>query len=770
MPVTFDPNKTIEENIAAAQKRLKSGEIDYQKYDEEVKGIYTSVFALRTAGQVLRDSKATRQKKLTQQAYEQQYNLLKGSRTFGEFVKENMDSSNDIRKGHGGAAEDEFKAFIRKKDRLPSDVPIRYMPTCKERVEDLQDQLKKKDAKSDDAVRIYSEIFRARRAVGARHDDKTAKDRPNYYIPGANYAKTPDMEKNKTFREFVNEKGDEFKKKIGAGHGGAAEHMFRDYVTEKDHLPEDVPQQYAPTAGKRIEAIQKKIKDDKFANLSEEKQQEYYIELMAARSCVGAERGNARTMERYIDPKNHGAWVNYWKNSQTLKDFLKENPNMAKKAAKAGHGGELEDKLKEYISKLDKVPNDVPAKYMPDGKLMIEGVQEKIEAADFNNKKPEEKLALYAKLMATREVVGAEKGKVETLQRSLNGEMLQKSINKWTNNKTFREFLEKDPEAARKAAREGHGGELGEKFKEYVKNMDHIPADIPTPFMPDAKERTKILQDKIKETRDAKKRAELYKELMATRASVEAVRGDSDSLERKINAGKLNEAYGTLNKSISFKNFVSRTPADELYEAARSGHGGALEDAYTNYAAERTWTIGCVPSGVPDRFRPSPDAVLNKYRTELTAENKNKPDNWYAENHDKIMKRTAQMLYLTQVNSKFPSAKDRRGEMSHDKMQDGVQKIMEDGKFKNMFRNLGPKGAMQLMTGKSMTPLMEAYRNAPEPAPAVNPQPNRQPNRPALQDPNHAPAQNEAPAQNHAPAQNNAHVQNNNPQIRQPGA
>ena len=738
MPVTFDPNKTIEENINAAQKRLKNGEIDYQKYDEEVKDIYTSVFAARTAGRVLRNTKATRQLKVTQQAYEQQYQLLKGSKTFGEFVKENMDSSNDIRKGHGGAAEEEFQSYILKKDRLPVDVPIRYMPTCEKRVEDLQEQLEKKDAKSDDAVRIYSEIFRARRAVGARHDDKAAKGRTKFYIPGANYAKTPDMEHNKTFREFVNEKGDEFKKKIGSGHGGAAEHMFRDYVTEKDHLPLDVPQQYMPTAEKRIEAMQKKIKDNSFEGLTEEQKQEKYIELLAARSCVGADRNAPKTLERYIDPKNHNAWVNYWSHSQTLKDFLRENPVMAKKAAKAGHGGELEDKMKEYISKLDRVPNDVPAKYMPDGKQMIEGVQDKIKAADFNGKKPEEKLALYAKLMATREVVGAEKGKAETLERPLNGEMLQKSVNSWMKNKTFKEFLEKNPEEAKKAAKAGHGGELGEKFKEYVKNLDHIPANIPTPFMPDAKERTKILQDKIKETRDAKKRTELYKELMATRAAVESVRGDKDSLERKINAGKLNEAYGALNKSVSVKNFLSRTPADQLYEAARDGHGGALEDAYTNYAAERTWTIGCVPSGVPDRYRPGPDAVLNKYRTELAAESKNKPDNWYAENHDKIMKRTAQMLYLTQVNAKFPSEKDRKKQMSHDTMQDGVQKIMEDGKFKNMFRSLGPKGAMQLMTGKNVMPLMEAYRNAPEPAPAVNPRPNPQPAQPALQDPNHA--------------------------------
>ena len=105
------------------------------------------------------------------------------------------------------------------------------------------------------------------------------------------------------------------------------------------------------------------------------------------------------------------------------------------------------------------------------------------------------------------------------------------------------------------------------------------------------------------------------------------------------------------------------------------------------------------------------------------------------------MKRAAQMLYLTEVNAKFPSPRDRRGEMSHDKMQAGVQKIMEDVKFKNMFRDTGERNIVQMMTAKNVTPLIEAYRKAPGAGPAVNPQPNHRPEQPALQDPRHAPAQ-----------------------------
>ena len=747
MPLTYDPNKTIEENVEIAQKRLKNGEIDRQKYDEEVKDLYAFVFGVRSGGHIGRNSSDIKRIKVVQQNFDPEYRFLKGSATFGEFVKKNVNSKNDIRKGHGGAAEDEFKSYVNERDRLPADVPVRYMPSCKDRVEKLQGDLKDKDAKSAEAIRIYSEIFRSRRAVGARHDVKEAKGNVNFLITGENYVRTPDLEKNATFRKFVEEKGDELKKKMASGHGGEAEHMFRDYVNELEHIPEDVPQAYMPSAEMRIEHLQKKIKSDGFDSLSPEKQQETYIELLAARSCVGAERGKGQTLDRYMDPKNNRAWVNYWSHSETLKKFFADNPNMLKKAAKKGHGGEIEDELKEYIKKQDIIPDDIPPQYMPNGKERLESVQEKIGSASFTSLPEDKQLESYAKLMAARETVGAVKGDKASLEKPLDTKQFKTSIRDWTSNKTFRDFIKNDPEAARKAALNGHGGELGEKFKEYVKNLDHIPADIPAPFLPDAKERTEILQNKIKSTADAAKRNNLYRELMATRASVESVRGDKDSLERKIDAGKLNEAYGKLNKSVSCRNFLNKTPADKLYEAAREGHGGALDDAYTNYAAERTWRIGTVPSGVPERFRPGPDDVINKYRTEMSAECKNKPDSWYAENSDRIMKKAAEMLYLTQVNSKMPTKAEKTGMMSHDVMQDGVQNILEDGKFRNMFRNLGPKETAKLVSGKSAAPLIEAYRNAPEPAPAGHDAPQNRP-QPVLQGLRNDQPQNQQPQPN----------------------
>ena len=105
------------------------------------------------------------------------------------------------------------------------------------------------------------------------------------------------------------------------------------------------------------------------------------------------------------------------------------------------------------------------------------------------------------------------------------------------------------------------------------------------------------------------------------------------------------------------------------------------------------------------------------------------------------------MLYLTDVNSKMPTKSEKNAMMTHDMMQDGVQNIMEDPKFRNMVRNLGPKEAAKLVSGKSVAPLVEAYRNAPEPAPAQNPAPQNRP-QPALQGLRNDQPQNRQPQPN----------------------
>lgn len=734
MAVIIDYNKTVYENIDILKNRLKNGQLDFQNYEKEAKEIYAAIFALRTAVNAGRNKTSTIKVKTTKEEYEAQYKALMADKNFGDFVEKNgTDKINKwMAEGHGGKTEEEFQAYLQTTPRLTPTVPFRYMPQSKERIEKLQEELKDKDPQSADAFRIFSEIFKTRRAVGAVHGQKKKLEAT---VKGENYGKTPDFDKCETFKKFVKERGDSLKDLALKGHGGEAEHMFRDYVAGLDKIPDDVPPQYMPTARQRTEALQEKIKSEEFRSLSKEKQQALYIELLSARASIGAERKKPATLDRALEAKNASAWATYWGKSKTLRTFLESNPTIARKAALSGHGGELEDKLKEHILNMEHIEGDVPKQYMPQGKERIEVLQKKIGSAAFRSLSADEKAKVYAELLATRNSVDAVRKDKDSLEEQIDPAKMKKAYDIWANNKSFQEYVKNNPEAAAKAALSGHGGALEDSYRDYVKNLDHIPAGIPTPFLPDGKERLEILQKKIKATNDPNKRHQLYKEMMATRASVEAVRNDKHSLEKKVNAGKLNEVYDQLNKSNSVKNFLTKTDANTLRSAAIGGHGGALEESYQTYAVNRTYNLGTVPSGVSERYRPTPSQMMQKYRKELADVMKGKSPAWFTQNSAKIKQKTAEMLYLSQVESKYPGIREKQAQMSHDAMQAGVQKIMEDPKFKNMFTALGPQQAMQKAAAASLSPLMSAYQKAPGAAPVQqpvvqNPNPNPAPVQP----------------------------------------
>ena len=737
MAVIIDYNKSVYDNIDTLKNRLRNDQLDLQNYNKEAKEIYAAVFAMRTVVNASRNQKSTLKVKMDKAAYEAQFKALMEDKCFSDFVeKSGTEKINRwMGEGHGGKVEDEFRDYLKTVPRLSGTVPTHHMPKAKERIDSLNKELETKDATSADAVRIYSEIFKTRRSVGARHGEKKLLD---VAINGNAYGKTPDFEKNKTFQAFVKDRGESLKQKTLKGHGGEAELMFRDYVAGLDKIPDDVPVPYMPTARQRVEAIQKKIKSEEFKSLSKEKKQSLYIELLSARASIGAERKKPTTLDRQLDAKNASAWATYWDKSKTLKTFLESNPNLARNAALSGHGGELEDKLKEHILNVDCIEDDVPKKYMPQAKERIEVLQKKIDSGAFRALPADEKVKVYAELLSTRNSVSAIRKDKDSLETQIDPAKKKAAYDIWVNNKSFQDYVKNNPEAATKAALSGHGGALEEGYRDYIKNLDHIPAGVPTPFLPDAKTRTEILQKKIKATNDPEKRYQLYKELMATRASVEAVRGDKHSLEKKVNAGKLNEVYNQLNKSNSMKNFLVKTDDAALRDAATGGHGGALDEKYTEYAAERTYVLGTVPAGVPERFRPTPSQMMQKYREKLKAAAKGKSAAWFSSNQVKIKQKTAEMLYLAQLEKKYPTEKEKLAQMNHDTMQAGVQKIMEDPKFGNMFASMGERQALQKASANDLSPLVEAYEKAyappaqqPQPQPQVQPQPQQN-----IQDPN----------------------------------
>ena len=600
----FDPKKTALQNIDDLKSRIRDGLIDIEQYDQECKKIYATIFALRLAVNSTPGKKKTLNYLPSPTVFNDHYTTLMEDPAFDAFIKARgtHELNRSLESGHGGTAEKYFKEFVAKRDHLPENLPARYMPTANLRIETLQDELDDVDAKSVKAIRIYSEIFRTRRSVEAVHGQKNKLEAT---LDGKKYAATVNLEDSKTFKDFVNAKGDDFKTLIGKGHGGLAEQMYADYVCDEvDLIDANTPAAYMPTALKRTEALQKKLKAASFVFKTEKDQLALYAELVASRRAVGSVIGKKDTLEKTIDSKKLEEERKKLVDCKAFEDFIKSDPAGIKTAATSGHGGALEKRFMEYVEKTPRISADVPEMYMPTTLSRTEALQNKMKEDSFANLSRDEQLEYYIALMATRSAGNAVRGDKTSLERKLSAESLNAQYDAWAKDKTFAEFVKSDPEAAKKAALSGHGGLLEDKYREYIVNMEHIPADVPTKYMPTAIDHIEGLKTRMEKPgfkiAEVEDQVKVYAELLASRQAVDAVRGDKKSLAPKLNGAKLNEAYDKWIKCKAFKDFVTANK-DVAYNAATSGHGGALEDKFREYVKN----MDHIPEDVPDSYMPT---------------------------------------------------------------------------------------------------------------------------------------------------------------------
>ena len=192
-------------------------------------------------------------------------------------------------------------------------------------------------------------------------------------------------------------------------------------------------------------------------------------------------------------------------------------------------------------------------------------------------------------IMATRRAIEAKRNNksglaAATVNADLVHSIKQDMLKSQAMDDFFNSMSYKD---LRDLAYSGHGGAMEEKFADYLKkDAKKIPADAPEHYMPTAKERTEALKDKMgshsfKHATPGEQR-KVYAELMATRAAVNSKRGKKDSLNFKVNPRILDEERKKFDEG-PLKTALVRITAmgnkqEMAYDAATSGHGGALED------------------------------------------------------------------------------------------------------------------------------------------------------------------------------------------------
>lgn len=747
----FKANLDAKKNIEELQKIINSASFynDEEYPARERKKIFATLFALRATVNAVRKKPATLEMNVNPEAMKANVQALMKNKSFDSFIKDKgLNAMKDLTvAGHGGAAEDAFKEYMMQQPKLDYTLGNRYLPTVADRIETLQKKLEGVNPNSPEAYQYASEIFRARRSIEAQPDNLYMLK--SNQVNADNIAKLPNYDKLPCFKAFMKKKGKEFIAAIQKGHGGKAEEMFSEYIQNLDHLPKDAPKHYAGTAMKRIEILQKKIKNAKDLKT----RQALALELMATRKSIEAKRGDKKSLDKDFDPKVMRTKLEAMAKDDLYKGFMAKTPEkILLSAAEDGHGGALEDLFKDYLANIEHLPANAPKEYMPNGDERISNLQDKVGQKAFENISDERKEGLYIEILATRLCLEAKRNQPETLHKPIDPVELNKQIAKLKKCKMLKDFIAKDPAKARKLIQQGHGGAFEDAFKNYVKTADHIEGSVPDQYMPTGKERTEALQDKIKSSgfkyKSPEEQNKIYLELVATRSAVSAVRGDKKSLEVPLISNKLGKAYKQIGNSSEWKGFMEEPSRDLLKDAATSGHGGALEDQFKGHVGIEIIKNGGTSAQFDERYCPAPKETLATVKKDLKEYGK-KDTAWINANQDLIKTKVATAMYLMKENMTQP---DKKGdfEVDYKLMHKNVNILKNSKQFDRMLQRTSLQGAvdavnsgnftifekfnqanLQLFPGRENFHVLEAQQQNLQ----QNQQPNLQQNDPNLQNP-----------------------------------
>ena len=209
----------------------------------------------------------------------------------------------------------------------------------------------------EEARALCLDIMATRRTIGALRNQPKLLDRD--FTAAERETAKEGLLKSKTLKDFLRTLPySEMRRLAADGHGGALEDRFKSYAANTLVLADDdLPEAYRPTALQRTEALQKQLDSDGVWNSVDPKERhDRYLELMATRAAVGSVRGSKKSLDMPIDPRR----------LRFERQKLREEPmktalyraitrNYAKDApiaAREGHGGALEDMVRQEVRRM----------------------------------------------------------------------------------------------------------------------------------------------------------------------------------------------------------------------------------------------------------------------------------------------------------------------------------------------------------------------------------------------------------------------------------
>lgn len=490
-----------------------------------------------------------------------------------------------------------------------------------------------------------------------------------------------------------------------------------------------VPENTEKTALNLINSSKRAINNQLFLVAGPREKQKMVASILAARDAVDSDPGSAKKLGNVVPKGVFDLSYSKLMKNDVFKNFVAAmSAEQIQEAFKGrGHGGNFEKMFREHVKSLEELPEGLPERFMPTMAERTEILKNRInqKLAQGADPKSPEMRRLYAEIFATRLEADSGRNDKAALKRRIDGIEVHKWTNRLLNDTSFNQFIdEKGPEVAALAAKRGHGGAMEDMFRQYISDMDKLPEDISSRYMPSALQRTESLINKMKDRNFAHQpreyRKQIVTELFATRHAAGARRNQKNLLDTRVDRGDVREANEMFKKSKTYNAYVEAyMDTRQFKEAITSGHGGAAVSGFEHYVNG----METAPKDVPDRYvsaglrdrtilyemEHANDAKdpeqrnreLNDIMTQKTAEK-----SW---TKGQLKRFAAEMMYVNQIRLESRGNEEIWGpKMEVNAKRDGIQEFLSDGAMEKMFMDKSAD-EMREMIAKGPTSLSSLF-------------------------------------------------------------
>ena len=491
----------------------------------------------------------------------------------------------------------------------------------------------------------------------------------------------------------------------------------------------DYPEGTTPTALQYLDHLKAKMSGPEFLTMPEDQQRRYVTAVFAARQAVDSKQGDKASLEH---PLSFEAFMSDYKRfleNEPLQELIKAgNGQVFQEQMKKGHGGALEQVIKNINVEDYVFDSKMPSRLLPTALERIEYMMKNIREFDpdigdefFRNK--------IACIFAARTAVRAGRGSKSDLDKPLFASEANDIRRELFESETFKAFLQ-DPATGGKVkdlcSKRGHGGAMEDLYKEFLAKYPTLPTDeFSSRYMPTVKQRTEALRNIAKAPSFASKtpqeKKQIYIEVMAARMAAQTRRNNKDDLKQQISMNEYKKALKELSESKFLDQVLDQAMANgDLPKKIIEGHGGALEELVIRKVNAEAKGKRAVPD-IPDRYIKSmfyeqqdPDvfAKSTSAKTMLDRVREAAADVTYTmdavQGKESVSQLAAETIYLT---VKLNENNFKNIDINYDDMEKEVEHLQGQRAFQKMIEDNGIHRMAQLIQNGG-SHVVKAYQDA----------------------------------------------------------